>query len=466
MFTLCSRSDAPRNMAGRKRKMCSDVEIGSIFKFFKYSEAENSTSTANSIIRGLLDSVIETAEQNDKKHHVNVSEKTLKAWQAQFPWMTIDQTGFELRMKCKVCVEKKMPSIWSQEGSNNFQKTSLSRHASSVEHLSAETSLCKLPACSSSMDSSSDETNSKCLETDECKLFRTVFYAAKEGLASNQVNNLLDLQRLNGAEIKYKNLSWNTLVDIQSCIKTTQQKDIVSGVKDSEFFSVMVDESTDLKVEKHLSVCLRFVSNGEQVTKFLTNISIENGKAHTIVGHLVSTLERFQLNPVKMISLATDEAATMMGHKTGIGVQMKSKYSPYMVQTHCMAHRLNLAVTDSIKKNNDLRQFRDNFNSLYFFMSGSSSRVLTLKKMQQLLGEPDLSVKEPYSIRWMGMKNAVEAVYYSYESVLATLSSFASEDNAQAKGLLKYFSRDKTVLLVACLLDVHEIIGMLSLSLQ
>ena len=146
-----------------------------------------------------------------------------------------------------------MPSIWSQEGSNNFQKTSLSRHASSVEHLSAETSLRKLPACSSTMDSSSDETNSKCLETDECKLFRTVFYAAKEGLASNQVNNLLDLQRLNGAEIKYKNLSWNTLVDIQSCIKTTQQKDIVSGVKDSEFFSVMVDESTDLKVEKHLS---------------------------------------------------------------------------------------------------------------------------------------------------------------------------------------------------------------------
>ena len=162
---MCSRSDAPRNMAGRKRKMCSDVEIGSIFKFFKCSEAENSTSIANSIIRGLLDSVIETAEQNDKKHHVNVSEKTLKAWQAQFPWMTIDQTGFELRMKCKVCVEKKMPSIWSQEGSNNFQKTSLSRHASSVEHLSAETSLRKLPACSSTMDSSSDETNSKCLET-------------------------------------------------------------------------------------------------------------------------------------------------------------------------------------------------------------------------------------------------------------------------------------------------------------
>ena len=50
--------------------------------------------------------------------------------------------------------------------------------------------------------------------------------------------------------------------------------------------------------------------------------------------------------------------------------------------------------------------------------------------------------------------------------MLATLSSFASEDNAQAKGLLKYFSRYKTVLLVACLLDVHEIIGMLSLSLQ
>ena len=40
----------------------------------------------------------------------------------------------------------------------------------------------------------------------------------------------------------------------------------------------------------------------------------------------------------------------MFGRKTGVGVQIKSKYSPFLVQTHCIAHRLNLACADAIKK--------------------------------------------------------------------------------------------------------------------
>jgi len=61
-----------------------------------------------------------------------------------------------------------------------------------------------------------------------------------------------------------------------------------------------------------------------------------------------------------------------------------------------------------------------------------------LKDLQAVLGEPELALKEPYSIRWLGLKSAVEAVFESYSSVLATLSSF-SEGDAIAKGLFKYF---------------------------
>lgn len=99
-------------------------------------------------------------------------------------------------------------------------------------------------------------------------------------------------------------------------------------------------------------------------------------------------------------------------------------------------------------------------------MSSSSARVSRLKAMQKILDEPELSIKEPHGIQWLGLRNAMEAVYESYGSVLATLSSFAAEKNAQASGLLKYFSRHKTVLLVAYMLDVHDIVGPLSLSLQ
>ena len=48
--------------------------------------------------------------------------------------------------------------------------------------------------------------------------------------------------------------------------------------------------------------------------------------------------------------MATDGTATVMGRKTGVGVQLKSKYAPLILQTHCVAHRLNLACVDSIKE--------------------------------------------------------------------------------------------------------------------
>lgn len=162
--------------------------------------------------------------------------------------------------------------------------------------------------------------------------------------------------------------------------------------------------------------------------------------------------------------LATDGAPVMMGQKTGVGVQVKSKYAPYMTQTHCIAHRLNLAASDAIKKDKSLEKFRDKFNALYVFISGSSICTEHLKKMQELLNEPEISIKEPHSIRWLGLRNAVNAVYSSYNSVCATLS-FAAE-NATASGLLKYFTNYTIVLLVAFMLDIHDELGILSKELQ
>ena len=90
--------------------------------------------------------------------------------------------------------------------------------------------------------------------------------------------------------------------------------------------------------------------------------------------------------------MATDGTATVMGRKTGVGVQLKSKYAPLILQTHCVAHRLNLACVDSIKEKDFLVKFRDKFTNLFNFITVSAN----LKK------------------------NVVEAVFESYSSILAT----------------------------------------------
>jgi hypothetical protein len=46
-----------------------------------------------------------------------------------------------------------------------------------------------------------------------------------------------------------------------------------------------------------------------------------------------------------------------------------------------------------------------------------------LKQMQLVLNESEISVKEPYAVRWMGLRNAVQAVHDCYPSILATLAA-------------------------------------------
>ena len=76
----------------------------------------------------------------------------------------------------------------------------------------------------------------------------------------------------------------------------------------------MKDESTDLAVHKHLSICARYVVRGNKVTSFLAYISLADGKVHIVVHHPLTCLEGLGLSSNKNgLSLATDGAAIMIG---------------------------------------------------------------------------------------------------------------------------------------------------------
>ena len=120
--------------------------------------------------------------------------------------------------------------------------------------------------------------------------------------------------------MKYKNISWDTISDIQGCISNIIHRDLVSEVNESGVYALMLDESTDLTVHKHLSICVRYVKTGEPVTKFLANLPLPDGKAHTIVNETINCLTKLGLESSKIVSLATDGAATMLGKKTSVGV--------------------------------------------------------------------------------------------------------------------------------------------------
>jgi len=56
----------------------------------------------------------------------------------------------------------------------------------------------------------------------------------------------------------------------------------------------------------------------------LCNLPLDNGCAITTVNRVHNEFVKLGINFSNCVSLATDGAATMMGRKTGIGVQLKS----------------------------------------------------------------------------------------------------------------------------------------------
>ncbi|OOY36387.1 hypothetical protein BOV89_12870, partial [Solemya velum gill symbiont] len=137
----------------------------------------------------------------------------------------------------------KLASVWANEGSPNSKDE---------ERVTAPASA----VCDDEEDEGADDIS---ISGEDLKLFNTIYFAAKSELPSESINGLLQLQALNGVSMKYKNLSWDSITDIQRSIAHVLKSSIVDDIKESVFYGLTLDESTDLTVEKRLSICIRYV---------------------------------------------------------------------------------------------------------------------------------------------------------------------------------------------------------------
>ena len=79
----------------------------------------------------------------------------------------------------------------------------------------------------------------------------------------------------------------------------------------------------------------------------------------------------------KLANCNFDGASVMSGHVTGVQARIKQK-QPAAVYTHCIVHRLELAVLVSIKGEFYLKEFDEGINNIFqfFFCSPAKRREL------------------------------------------------------------------------------------------
>lgn len=119
---------------------------------------------------------------------------------------------------------------------------------------------------------------------------------------------------------------------------------------------------------------------------------------------------------VHLISTATDGASVLTGKTTGASLRLKRDF-PNIQSNHCLAHRLELAVHDSLKRLLDV-------TTLSFSSPGCTTSP---PRMQDIL-----RIRQIFTIRCVANSlNAIQAVWKNYPALVRHFKT-ASEDTSHS----------------------------------
>ena len=230
------------------------------------------------------------------------------------------------------------------------------------------------------------------------------------------------------------------------------------------YYSLMIDESTDISTSQKLIMYIRFLFDGAVCTRFLQIVDLPSAKAADIFDAVVKELESKQLPLEKLIGMATDGASVMKGERNGVTTKMKRE-NPFLITTHCIAHRLALASGKAADSVPYLKKYQQYVNTIYKYFHYSPKHSRALEQMQAILNVAERKFQQVFHTRWPSFDGAVQAILFNYDPLVSALIGDAQSDPI-AKGVLKFITTYLFVASTHLLSDVLPTLSRLSKLFQ
>ena len=131
---------------------------------------------------------------------------------------------------------------------------------------------------------------------------------------------------------------------------------ILTDIKQNNYFSLIVDETTDVRTKEQLRFCIRYVDANLQIKKdFISMCETHKTDARIIAIFTRNALIRCDLRMKYCRSQRYDSAGGSIERRCRLQIQLKAKGS----YVHCTADCLNHAVQASIHKITCTRDMRN-----------------------------------------------------------------------------------------------------------
>ena len=130
--------------------------------------------------------------------------------------------------------------------------------------------------------------------------------------------------------------------------------EIASQIQSAPYFTVMIDEATNLTNIEQVVLAIHSVNDNLTVIEDFSGLykteSIESSSLFSIFKNVLLRMNlKLNLKLKYCRGQCYDGASNMTGVRTGVAKQLTDE-EPRAILTHCYGHALNLAVGDIVKK--------------------------------------------------------------------------------------------------------------------
>lgn len=254
--------------------------------------------------------------------------------------------------------------------------------------------------------------------------------------------------------------------ELISCIADHIKETIDNEIKEAEFFSLQVDDTTDISQKSQCSVIVRFVSKkGNVEERFLGFFDLSSDRtAEAVFEAVQAVLEKF-VYCEKLIAQCYDGASVMAGHLNGLQTRVKEK-APQAVFIHCLAHRLNLVLKQSVSSISQCRIFFSTLSSIPNFFHNSAKRTWVA---DTIVGK---RIPSGVDTRWSSTFKVLKVVNENWDGLKDIFTKIiedrTSQDTSiqQARGYLRDFKSFDFTLMTIVFYEIFSLTDILFDILQ
>ena len=417
--------------------------------------------------------------------------KTVKKWEVEnkikLKWI-LQNDGKVSEVCCVVCKEfesqimssKNFSDSWIK-GSKNPSSDSVKKHVSSEMHKrAADLALKKELGPKEYNENIYNNTSigrSLTRMHEETKKvmknrFATAYYLAKKEKPFTDFPDLLDLQEINGLEVKKGYRTDRAAACFVDYIAESMKIPLKECLLKARYYSILQDGSTDTSVKEQEIIYVLFLHEGRPILKFLSIENPDVADAKHLVECVKEAFHRFGITEFHshLSGLNVDGASVNLGIHKGVATLLRDA-SPWLIAVHCFNHRVELASKDAFG-NSFFEDIDKMLVFLYYLYQKSSKRLQALKELGVALGENVPKPVKASGTRWIAHRyNAMKVILKHYGIYMTHLEELANNDSssekrAEIKGFLKKWDHAKYPIHIAVYLDVLSILVRMSLSEQ